>query len=94
MNDATMRGETAVMRTNRNLNLKQSLPRVPAAWEVAHFLSKLSGTMRIVATLFMARTFGKYVHSIGGYDFEYAVYRWRGKTWAIPTTPIAEDDCQ
>lgn len=80
------------MRNIGNLVTERSLPRLPAAREVSHFLRKLASTTRIVTTLFMARTFGKYVHTIGGCDFDYAVYRWRGKTWAVPTTTLEDDD--
>src|SRR5689334_14259650 len=64
--------------------------------EMKHFLRKLWGTVRILTNLGMARTFGQYVHSVGGYtDFEYARYRWRGREWAVPTTPFInhETDC-
>lgn len=52
------------------------------------WLRKLARTTRTLTTLFMARMFGDYVHSVGGDRFEYAVYRWRGETWAIPTSPM------
>lgn len=52
---------------------------------------KLARTARLLSTLFMARMFGDYVHTVGGLDFEYAVYRWRGDTWAIPTSPMECD---
>ena len=56
--------------------------------EMKHFVRKLWSTVRITTNLAMARTFGEYAHSVrGAVDFEYAVYRWRGQEWAIPTTP-------
>ncbi len=56
-----------------------------------HALRKLRSTIRIIATLAMARTFGKYVHSTGGHGFpDCAVYQWRGKVWSIPTGPVVE----
>lgn len=80
------------MRNSHNLKRSSmSLPRLPAAREVSHFLNKLISTVQIISTLFMARMFGKYVRSIGGYGFDYAVYRWRGKTYAFPTTTMEED---
>ena len=55
-----------------------------------HFMRKLWGTACILTNLGMARMFGEYVHSVGGYvEFEYARYRWRGREWAIPTTAIS-----
>lgn len=46
---------------------------------------KFLSTLRIAATLVMARTFGQYINSVGGPNQpDYAVYRWRGKKWWIP----------
>lgn len=56
--------------------------------DVFHFLRKFRSTVRIATTLVLARTFGEYEHSVGGYDRDYARYRWRGRTWAFPTKPI------
>lgn len=53
-----------------------------------HTLRKLISTTKIVATLFCARTFGKYRHSGWNGECEYAVYGWRGHDWLIPTSPI------
>lgn len=53
-----------------------------------HFLRKLTSTARVVATLFMARTFGSYEHTVFDGGMEYARYRWRGETWAFPTAPM------
>jgi hypothetical protein len=53
-----------------------------------HFCRKLMGTVRILSDLGMARTFGKYEHSGWNGDISYAQYRWRGKTWIIPTSPV------
>jgi hypothetical protein len=61
-----------------------------------HTMRKLGGTLKILALLFCARTFGKYEHNVGhGYgELDYAVYHWRGRVWGIPTGPInqAEED--
>lgn len=58
---------------------------------IRHTVMKLRSTLGIIATLFMARTFGKYQHS--AYDgFGYAIYHWRGRDWAIPTGPIEYDE--
>lgn len=57
-----------------------------------HTLRKLLSTMRILATLFMARTFGHYEVSVWNGEFGFARYHWRGRTWAFPTSPIEEDD--
>ncbi len=51
-------------------------------------LNKLRGTIGLLANLLMARTFGTYQHTVRGGSFSYAEYRWRGQSWAIPTTPI------
>lgn len=51
---------------------------------------KLLHTIRIAATLTLARTFGTYEHSVWNGEFNYARYAWRGKSWAIPTSPIEE----
>lgn len=48
---------------------------------------KLLKTIKIAATLAMARTFGRYVNSGWNGDFEYARYAWRGQEWCIPLTP-------
>lgn len=53
-----------------------------------HFLRKLRSTTRLLANLWMARTFGEYVHSGWNGQVEYARYRWRGQEWLIPTSPI------
>jgi len=53
-------------------------------------MGKFFKTVRMCACLICASTFGRYVHN--RYDgFDYAVYRWGGRTWAIPRTTIAED---
>jgi len=53
-----------------------------------HTLRKLGSTIKILATLGMARMFGKYEYS--GYDgtIHYARYLWRGRWWIIPTSPV------
>jgi hypothetical protein len=56
-----------------------------------HTLRKLRSTLTIVSSIFMARTFGEYRHSVWGTGSSYAVYRWRGKVWEIPMGPL--EDC-
>jgi hypothetical protein len=51
-------------------------------------MTKVLSTARICATLFMARTFGRYMFSGWNGDCDFAVYRWRGENWMIPTGPI------
>lgn len=60
--------------------------------DAKHFFRKLRSTVRIVSTLFLARTFGKYRHSVSDECLDYAVYVWRGKEWAIPTAPLDHTD--
>jgi len=55
---------------------------------MTHALAKLIKTMRICATLFMARTFGEYEHSGWNGDHDYVQYNWRGKSWRIPTSEV------
>lgn len=50
-------------------------------------MRKIANTIKICVTLFMARTFGRYVHSVWDGELDYAKYAWRGKTWAFPTAP-------
>lgn len=50
-----------------------------------HVLPKLRNTLRIVMTLAMARTFGRYRHSGWNGINSYACYAWRGREWSIPT---------
>lgn len=52
---------------------------------------KLLSTTRICFTLFCARTFGAYQHTVWNGEFEYARYRWRGHDWAVPTSAIEGD---
>jgi hypothetical protein len=62
------------------------------AWiESRHFVRKLCRTLRLVATMTLARTFGRYVHSVWDGRMDYAVYQWRGRLWAIPTSPLSVD---
>jgi len=51
-------------------------------------MAKLISTTKICVTLFLARTFGRYEHSAWDGQRDYALYTWRGKTWAFPTAPI------
>ena len=53
-----------------------------------HATKKLWGTLRIVATLALARTFGEYVHSAWDGKIHYTVYKWRGDKWLIPSGHI------
>ncbi|MCW0235237.1 MAG: hypothetical protein OJJ21_16675 [Ferrovibrio sp.] len=53
-------------------------------------LKKLASTARIVATLAMARTFGEYLHTVWDGELTYAKYRWRGQTWAIPSSAMED----
>ena len=54
-----------------------------------HWLRKLGRTVYMLSCLFMARMFGTYRHSVSS-ELDYAVYSWRGKTYAIPTNTIEE----
>ena len=54
-----------------------------------HFLAKLRSTLSTLWCLGMARTFGRYTYSVGGGEFDYAIYWWRGRPWAFPTGPTA-----
>lgn len=59
-------------------------------YELSHAMRKLRSTLRVVFYMGMARTFGEYAYSAqdvsGQYGYvPYAVYRWRGKVWAVPT---------
>lgn len=52
-------------------------------------MAKFFNTVGMLCALFMARTFGDYIHSIGGPDVASgAVYRYRGKLWFFPTSAI------
>ena len=53
-----------------------------------HRLKKLFNTLRICGTLFMARTFGEYQHTVWANGLQYARYTWRGRDWPFPTGPI------
>lgn len=55
------------------------------------WLRKLLNTISMLHTLFMARMFGEYIHSIGDAHLEYAVYKWGDKYWAIPSTDYTPD---
>jgi hypothetical protein len=55
-------------------------------------MTKLASTITIAFNLVMARTFGRYVHSIGGAGWpSMAVYVWRGRKWYIPTSTFPGD---
>lgn len=53
-----------------------------------HGIRKLANTLRILACLGMARTFGQYEHSVWDAGMNYARYRWRGHVWTFPTSPM------
>lgn len=57
---------------------------------MTRWFSKLQRTVSMLYCLFMARMFGTYEHSVSS-DIEYAIYEWRGKRWAIPTSHITDD---
>ena len=48
-------------------------------------MRKLWSTIRICATIIVARHFGQYVHSGWDGEHSYARYRWRGRDVFIPT---------
>lgn len=53
---------------------------------------KFSNSVKIAATIILARAFGKYLYSMGGPGVpDMAVYHWRGRDWAIPTSPLPND---
>lgn len=53
-----------------------------------HSLRKLRSTLWVLSQLFLARTFGKYRHSVYADGVSYARYHWRGHDWAFPTEPM------
>lgn len=55
-------------------------------------MSKLASTIRLCTTLFLARTFGTYEHSIWNGQFEYHRYTWRGQSWVFPAGPIDSEE--
>lgn len=72
--------------------MTSSTYEISRAWrDRGHATRKAFSTIRILFNLGMARTFGHYRHSVWNGQFDYAVYEWRGKEWAIPTTPITGD---
>ena len=54
-----------------------------------HF-RKFVSSVCICSTLLLARTFGRYVHTIFDGRLTYAEYEWRGQRYAIPTEPLKE----
>lgn len=58
--------------------------------DAKHKILKAWSTARIITVLACARTFGEYEHSGWNGDFEYARYKWRGKSWIIPTGPVTQ----
>lgn len=60
--------------------------------ELRRRINKAARTISVLRNLFMAQTFGEYMHSTGGPDEpDMAIYVWRGKRWGIPTSHISED---
>lgn len=49
---------------------------------------KLLNTLRILVCLGLARMFGEYQHSGWNGDCNFARYRWCGKEWIVPTSPV------
>ena len=60
-------------------------------WIEGKRMWKLVNTLELCITMFLARTFGRYEHSVWNGEFEYARYSWRGKVWAFPTCPIENE---
>lgn len=56
-----------------------------------HAIKKFLDTLRIAYKLIMARTFGKYRHSVYADGISYAIYDRGGETWIIPTEPVEHD---
>lgn len=55
-----------------------------------HWLKKLGRTVCILSCLFMARMFGRYEYSGFDGEIEYCRYRWRGRSWVIPTGSVED----
>lgn len=53
-----------------------------------HFLGKVPKSIRICFSLFMARQFGKYQYTQGGFERTMHRYEWRGDVWEFPDGPI------
>jgi hypothetical protein len=53
-----------------------------------HTLKKLASTIHILACLFAAKTFGEYESGGWNGEIDYCRYRWRGKSWIIPTSAV------
>jgi len=54
------------------------------------FIMKLANTIKILFTLGIARTFGKYEIDVWNGSFTYAIYLWKGKKYIFPKTPLDE----
>ena len=52
-------------------------------------MKKLFNTIGVCFTLFLARTFGTYIESGWNGIHDYAIYKWRGKSY---TFPLSEND--
>lgn len=56
-------------------------------------ISKLLETFFVCGLMFGARMFGDYLHTLHGPNQPaIAVYRWRGKTWWIPTGAVEDPE--
>lgn len=60
--------------------------------ETRHRSRKLLGTLRLLWCLGAARMLGEYEHSGWNGEFPYARYRWRDRSWIIPTGPMENDE--
>ncbi|UQS95264.1 hypothetical protein Pam5_48 [Pseudanabaena phage Pam5] len=47
-------------------------------------MSKLWHTLKMAVCMIMARTFGEYETSGWDGSVDFAIYRWRGRSWFIP----------
>lgn len=78
-----------VLKPSFGLTLKAT----PLNWMEVTMKSfkKFKSTLNICVTLFVARMFGKYEHSLWDGKSEYAQYRLMGASWLIPLTPVQEE---
>lgn len=51
-------------------------------------MSKLWHTLKMAGRMTMARTFGEYETSGWDGNVDFAIYRWRGRSWFIPLSCI------
>jgi hypothetical protein len=59
--------------------------------EIGDMARKFIQTIKICSNLFMARTFGEYIHSGWNGRFDYVSYRWRNRVYDIPKGPVDEE---